>query len=265
MYCEKQVDLWLDNPTSGRVSQPGGIEEEETPEVSEERDRADQRVELGEDFHSTVERSAVAIDSSELQKLLRRGESFVLLEYGLQGTYKGLPIIGRADAICCKGRRVSRVLEYKVTNTPRLFPSHQAQLRLYGFLLEQAGFDITDLVLVCVFIPSSQAEWIANLSHAKTQKLLDRVGSAVDNIVATKPLGRFSSYGNIVVKRGVEVSLGIFPYDGSKTTEELDFAVSYWHGKRAPIPTKQSGKCARCLYNAIDRCTEALVPFSPGK
>jgi CRISPR/Cas system-associated exonuclease Cas4 (RecB family) len=262
MYCEKQVDLWLDNPTSSRVSVPGGIEEVETPEVREERGRADERVELGEDFHSTVEQSAVAIEPAELQKRLRRGETLILLEHSLRGIYKGLPIIGRADALRCTGRRVSRVVEYKVTNTPRLFPSHQAQLRLYGFLLEQAGYDITNLTLICVFIPSSQQEWIASLSHANTERFLDQVWSAADKIIAQKPIDKFSAYGQVLVKRGIEVTLGVFPYKEEKTIEELDFAVSYWLGKRAPIPTKQAGKCARCLYNAIDRCTEALVPFS---
>lgn len=145
MYCEKQVDLWLDHPSSDRVSVPGGIEEIASQKVREECGRADERVELGEDFHSKVEASAAAIEPAALHKRLSRGESIILLEHSLQGSYKGLPIIGQADAIHFIGRRVSRLLEYKVTNTPRLFPSHQAQLRLYGFLLEQAGYDITEL------------------------------------------------------------------------------------------------------------------------
>jgi len=262
MYCEKQVDLWLDNPTSSRVSVPGGIEEVETAKVHEERGRADERVELGEDFHLTVERSAAGIEPAELQRRLRRDETLILLEYSLQGNYKGLPLIGCADALRCKGRRVSRIIDYKVTNTPRLFPSHQAQLRLYGYLLEQAGYDITDLTLVCVFIPSSQQEWIARLSPANTERFLNRVWSAADKIITRKPIDKFSAYGQVLVKRGIKVTLGVFPYKEEKVIEELDFAVSYWLGKRAPIPTKQAGKCARCLYNAIDRCTDALVPFS---
>jgi hypothetical protein len=126
-YCEKRVDLWLQNPTQGLVSVPSQVAEE-MPEAKRIRELVD----TGTEFHESITRGALPLHWEEAKEILRAGEALTLLEYSFKGGSHGLPVVGRPDAVCFNGWGVSHVLEYKVTDSNQLYTTHRVQLLLYG-------------------------------------------------------------------------------------------------------------------------------------
>ena len=250
-YCEKRVALWLENPSTDRISLPPEPEEKTgSPQIIPQQIEREGSIKRGTAFHLKVERSAIPISLPQAEKMIEKGKSFCMPEYSLTGSYRNLPIIGRADAVCFHGRRASCVVEIKVTDSRELHPDHEAQLRLYGYLLEQNGFDINDLILCCVFIPTRHAQAIP------TPKTLSTIWENAEKLISSPKW-----WGKIQLRRGIEAKLRVFKYKPQKAREELDFWTQFWLGERPAKPTKKPQKCASCLYNAVKRCPDALVPF----
>lgn len=266
-YCEKMVDLWLENPATERVSLPPELfpvlfeEEFESQELAQEVKKQEEHVALGNEFHKAVETSGPELSWPKVIKLLKKGHSLMFLECNLEGSYNKLPILGKADVVCFEGWRASCVIEYKVTDSPNLFPSYQTQLRLYGYLLEQMSFKVDNLILDCIFVPTRYGEWIRTLMPSKAQKFLQTVRKVTESNIPSATSEKGSWYQSLKFDRKVGIKMGAFRYDTNKTREDLDFLTDYWLGKRTPKPTKKRVKCSKCLYNAVKRCSVALVPF----
>jgi hypothetical protein len=74
-YCEKRVELWLQNPTtSGLVSVPAALEG--LPEAQDQEDL----VTSGKEFHEAVESASTPLSSSEIAKAVQLGRSFALTD-----------------------------------------------------------------------------------------------------------------------------------------------------------------------------------------
>lgn len=262
-YCEKMVDLWLENPATDRVSFPPELFEEkfESQELTQQVLKQEEHVALGTEFHKVMEKSDLELSWSKAIKLLKKGQSLTFLECNLKGSYNKLPILGRADAVCFDGWSASYVMDYKVTDLPNLFPNYHTQLRLYGYLLEQGSFNIDNLILVCIFVPTRYREWKETLIPSKAQKFLQDVRKIVESNIPSATFKKRSWYQSMKFDRKVGIKVGAFRYNINKTIEDLNFLTDYWLGKRNPKPTKKRGKCSECLYNAVKRCSVALVPF----
>src|ERR1700674_4716273 len=73
-YCEKRVELWLRNPSS-LVSVPAEIEKG-LPEARLQEELAA----CGTEFHESISRGAMPASESEVEEMLRAGQSLVLAE-----------------------------------------------------------------------------------------------------------------------------------------------------------------------------------------
>lgn len=105
-YCEKRVELWLQNPTtSGLVSVPAALEG--LPEAQNQEDL----VTSGKEFHEAVESASTPLSSSEIAQAVQLGRSFALAESRLTGEYRGVRLRGRPDHVFFDGRHASCVLE----------------------------------------------------------------------------------------------------------------------------------------------------------
>lgn len=259
-YCEKRLDLWLDNPTTSRVSLPPGVEEDFKPETIEHIELQNDSANLGVDFHQRAEKAETDRTLPEAKPLLNKGASLTIAECSMQGEYKGLPIMGKADAVHFVGGQASSVIEYKVTKSRCLHPTHEVQLRLYGYLLEKEMFDVKNLILICVFVPSNKRDWIESLPPAGAKRLSQRVIKLSERFKEIWP-ERKSWYPRLRLNRSVELTLGVFKYNPNKTRKELDFLIDYWLGRRRAIPTRNPNKCATCLYSSLKRCSDARAPF----
>jgi len=254
-YCEKRVELWLRNPSS-LVSVPAEIEQE-TPEAKLQEALAA----CGTEFHESMSRGAMSGPMSEIEEMLQAGQSLVLAESSFQGDYHDLPLIGQPDAICFEGQKASCVLEYKVTDSNQLQQSHRVQLLLYGYLLAQQNFNVDDLILICVLVPRRHDRWLEKLTPAKAQKFVETIHVEAESLIASQPSRKNWHCMDLKVNRDVRVNLRVFKYDPHRAVNELEFFTRYWRGERAAIPTTKASKCAICLYNRLNLCPVAQVPY----
>lgn len=259
-YCEQMIDLWLQNP-GGLISVPAIFEEriEQLPEAKRQIELADQ----GTEFHDSISSSAVSISWDEIKEMLKSGQSLTLLETSLQGGYEDLPIVGRPDAICFDGWDASCVLEYKVTESDRLYLSRRVQLLIYGYLLEQETFNVDGLNLVCVLVPRRNKDWVGSLTERQAEEFLRSVRSEVE-LLLSNPISRdFDWYHpGVKIRRGVEVKLRVIKYDRQEALKHLRVYADYWLGRRGPGPTTTRRKCQICLYNAAGLCAVARAPYT---
>lgn len=254
-YCEKRVELWLRNPSS-LVSVPAEIEKE-IPEVKLQEELAA----CGTEFHESISRGAMPASMSEIEEMLRAGQSLVLSESSFQGDYHGLPLIGQPDAICFEGQKVPCVLEYKVTDSNQLHQSHRVQLLLYGYLLAQQNLNVDNLILICVLVPRHHNKWLEKLTPAKAQKFIETVRLEAESLIASQPSRKNWHRMGVKVNRDVRINLRVFKYDSQKAENELEFFTRYWRGERAAIPTTKASKCAVCLYNRLNLCPVPQVSY----
>lgn len=254
-YCEKRVDLWLDNP-GALVSVPAQAEKDD-PRIIQQETMADS----GTDFHESVSNNAEELSWEEIRNLLRSGNELTLVESRLEGKYRSVPLLGRPDAICFDGMNVACVLEYKITKSNQLYMSHRVQLLLYGYLLEQQKFRVDNLVLVCVLVPPRHRDYFQESSKSEIQHFVHSIREKSEELVTSQPTRLNWQHFGFSVNRTLKVKLRIFRYNREKAKSELDFFINYWLGKRDAIPTTNPEKCKVCLYNAFSLCPVAQTAY----
>jgi hypothetical protein len=52
-------------------------------------------------------------------------------------------------------------------------------------------------------------------------------------------------------------TLWLFPHDEALSARHLGWALGYWKGTRAPVPTPVAAKCRACPFNAAQLCDAA--------
>ncbi len=245
VYCEQRVDLWLGNP-GRRVSVPKQLEG--TADVERHEGLSAE----GTAFHRTMSAGATRITERQLQRLLKAGASLTVLEMPLQHTYRGVAIVGQADGVCFEGSNATCAIDYKYTESTRLFESWRLQLVLYGYLLSRA-FGVEDLVLVCAKVTSSVA------AEQRTEGAAKAISDSARSV-----LGRDASANGVSFRHspsGLAAHVHAFRYDANEATRQLDHCLQYWLGERGPRPAGNSNRCVQCRYNALNLCPAPQAPF----
>jgi len=249
-FCEQRVHLWLQAPGE-RVSVPRQLEG--APVASSLEGSAD----LGRSLHEALAEPAKEILPEDLSGLEASGELYHLVETPFGAEYDGLPLLGRPDVVVLQKRRALMVIDYKSTGSTQLPMGCRVQLYVYGYLLEQNGYDTEDLILACVLIPPANAELIANTSAEVIEAVIRKVNSSRERAPEAR---------NWTAKKwelsGVPAILRSFPYDRERAIRELAFVSDYWHGRRGPIPSTKVEKCRCCLYNKLRLCKHAVTGYS---
>ncbi len=247
-YCEKRVDLWLEEPGE-RVSIPRQME------GTDEAAALALAAASGREVHATAASQAAPIAPWWLSLLQATDRPYVLVETLFRAEFAGLPVEGIPDAAMFKGRAAELVLDYKLSSASELHMGFRAQLCMYGYLVEESGFDVSDLQLACVMVPPAAKEAFAECAERLAKEVHQR----------TKSGKRPSASGKRRLKllcQGVPVRAFVWTYDRSRAIAELKFVTQYWLGLRPPQPTRNPAKCACCLYNRLGLCPDARAPFS---
>jgi len=255
-YCEKRVELWLNNPGS-LVSVPRQIESEGPAALLQE-----ELADIGSQFHQGVSESAPTVTPAEVRNRLAAGEQMILLESGLSGEYRAIPLGGVPDAVCFQGLNATCVIEYKVTDSNQLQTSHRVQLLVYGHLLAQEGFHVSGLLLACALVPRAHSEWIRSLPPSNIERFVNIVRAESQSLVLAEPSRRNWYQPALEVYRGTHIWLRVFKYEPDAAERELQFFTDFWLGARPAKPTTKERKCAVCLYNSLNSCPAALAPYS---
>ncbi len=230
-YCEQKVDLSMRYP---------------------EAEPASSAMKTGKEGHNQLETGAAPISKETLESGLAKGKTFTLFEYPLQAAWEGIPIWGRPDLVQLGGRSAQMVIEFKFSKRATLFPSQQTQALLYGWLLQQNGFQVDDLLCAVVIFPPSLLE-----SKSLPPDLLHALLKTVETY-RTKALQKKVTS----THRDQYNTLHLFPFHPPTAKGRLRWAVQYWQGKRAPALNASPNKCRNCSFNAQGLCEQPLSPFS---
>jgi CRISPR/Cas system-associated exonuclease Cas4 (RecB family) len=255
-YCEKRVELWLDDPGK-LISIPKRVEGT-TPAATLRQEVAD----LGTQFHQSASEHAQPVARSQIMARLRAGESMTLVETAFSGAYGNLPLIGVPDVVCFRGCDVACVIEYKVTDSNQLHANHRVQLLLYGYLLEQESFRVRELLLICALIPRAYAARVYGFTARQADEMIAIIHTAAAEMIRPAPSRQSWYQANVRIDRDLSVRLRVFKYDRQSAERALQFFSEFWLGRRPAKPAAKPSKCKVCLYNACSLCPAALVPYA---
>jgi CRISPR/Cas system-associated exonuclease Cas4 (RecB family) len=156
--------------------------------------------------------------------------------------FSKLVISGVPDAIVFLKSSPAYIIELKTTKgeTARLWKDQLVQVRVYGLVLEEMGFDCSKLKLVVIRIRRQDdlsAQYKQNLLRTSITDLL----KGGQKTAASK----------------AESTTHIIDYDKQDVIADLRWAEAYWLLQREPIPTLNIAKCRNCEFN--DMCPRSLI------
>lgn len=218
--------------------------------------------------HAVLESAAEPITDAEISRRIASGESMGLVEVPMTARIDGIDVFGRADRVQLEGRRAEVLLEFKFSSRRELFPSHVAQVQGYGELLSASGFETDRLVHAVAVIDrgnrGAPAASLADELAAAARRLAGHSsdGRKSDRAPAPRSSRGVDPFEGLSVRRldADNFALHVFSHDPSSATRTLRWALSYWKGERAPVPTDSPGKCRACPFNAAGLCEFALAP-----
>ncbi len=251
-YCEKRLELWLEDPGQ-RVSVPRDWED--TPGASSQEGAAA----AGKLAHALMAATAAVGPREAIE---REGRVY-LAESPFSASFDGLPIAGVPDVACLDHGRATEILDYKFSQRRRtgLPMWERAQLNYYGYLLEESGYDASDLLLICVYL----APEASSVLEPEASEVAAAITRAARRSVESAPPRRNWGFGPVALAEDVSAIGRCFFYNRDDARRDLTFASEFWHGRRpAKPPLKNPWKCSSCLYNASGRCPDALAPFRGG-
>jgi len=212
-YCEKKVEM---EHLYGRV-------ETETKRK-------------GSEGHESLQAESVEIELTEVLEEIFSDGSVIVHEFPLMAEYRGVVLAGQPDAVIFNGGLPVVVFEVKFSNSPYPYRSYHAQARVYGRILDGAGFDTSDLYYVLVVAPRGSRGDL---------KLFTKVVEAVKE--------------NGAGETSLEVDgahIYINEYHQPTAERDIDWALDYWRGSRNAAPVDNPAKCMSCEFN--DKCLDRL-------
>jgi CRISPR/Cas system-associated exonuclease Cas4 (RecB family) len=218
-YCEKKVEM---EHLHGRV-------ETETKRQ-------------GSEGHESLNAESVEIERTEVLEEIFSGGSVIVHELPLLAEYRGVVLAGQPDAVIFNGGLPVVIFEVKFSNSPYPYRSYHAQARVYGRILDGAGFDTSDLYYVLVVAPRDSRG---------DMKLFTKVVEAVNE--------------NGSCEASLEVGgahIYINEYHKPTAERDIDWALDYWRGSRDAAPVDNPAKCRNCEFK--DKCFNRLKTTSNG-
>ena len=148
---------------------------------------------------------------------------YEIRELHLLAKYQGFFIEGVADEVSFLRGKVLKLSEFKFRKNKKIFNTDKIQGFLYGFLLNQMGFDTSDLIIKIVCFDSGDREYALLLKDV-SDNMLD-------------PISRN------------------YNFNLDESLKDLDWALNFWKGERKAIPTKNPKKCKKCQF--MDKCSSS--------
>lgn len=243
-YCEKKVELTY---TLGK---------EETPVMKE-----------GTRLHEEITK----MEKASLQKLIDDIErrAFLCARFPLAAEIEGLPLVGVPDVLGFLGKgAVCFVLELKSFESSifRLYPDRAVQAKLYGLLLEEMGFNCSEMRLYVTGVRRGISTEVSGLmlngllfalslspeirSLSQTKYISKDMLSTLDDKRLMKLLGLEKQTVRKLEELigAADLSIFCFPYNRDDALDVLRWAKDYWLGNRDAVPTRKMEKCKVCNY-----------------
>jgi hypothetical protein len=182
----------------------------------------------GSEGHESLMADSVEIDRMEVLEEIFSGTPTIVHELPLMAEHRGIVLAGQPDAVIFKGGLPVALLEIKFSSSPYPYRSYHAQARVYGRILDGAGFDTSDLYYVIVVAPR-ESRGHDGLFGSVIEALKER-GSCEESFEVN----------------GVHVY--VYEYNHPEALRDLDWALEFWRSSRAVEPVDNQAKCRNCEY-----------------
>ncbi len=194
----------------------------------------------GTDLHDELI-PQVEITRKQFAKLVgRKQPSYAVLR--VWGTVADLRILGMPDHIVWSEGKPLWLVELKTTrgDPSALWPDQMNQIRIYGLLLEQMGFDCSRLRLALVRLKTGE------LSDEERRVWVERVSTSLE-------AGKLAE---LEAKYRKAMKVHLLTHDKALAEACILEKRGYWLGEREPTSSTSVGKCKACEYNSV--CPKSL-------
>lgn len=199
---------------------------------------------IGTELHDQI----FAIEGTEQEELIRHISERPTLtaSFLLHAKIGSIQVAGLPDAVIFEHGRPRWIIELKTTrgDIARLWADQEIQLRIYGLLMEQMGFDCSTLALALV-----------RAKQDETRPL------PVKELLLPLIRGALSSEKTPQLERALPLKFFLLRHEPSKAVSAVLWAQEYWLKNREAIPTTSMGKCRGCEFKAS--CNHSLVKTGP--
>jgi CRISPR/Cas system-associated exonuclease Cas4 (RecB family) len=206
-FCEKKVELQY---LHGEV---------------ETEDKA-----IGTEGHENLLQDAVRIEMEELWKKIYEKKPVFVPEMLLLAKYRDVVLAGRPDLVIFRNGCPLVVFEYKFTKSRIAYLTYHVQVRAYGLLLRNMGFD-TSRLFYAIVLADQEARHDRNLKR-----------SVVEAVAENGP------------KEGVleiqNAGIHLHKFSQADAEKDVDWAIDFWKNSREAITTNNTNKCKNCEYRA---------------
>jgi len=191
---------------------------------------------LGTKAHEKLLEDTIKVKRRDLWKDIYGNKPVLAPEMLLLTAYKDVILAGQPDSILFMNGWPLIIFEYKFSKSQRPFRDHHVQVRVYGILLTNMGFDTSRMIYAIVMV---------DLAARVDEKLRKRVFNAVI---------RNRRKEAVLKIEGARIYVNKF--NPEEAEQDLDWAIEFWKNNRGAIPTRNPNKCRSCEYN--EKCDASL-------
>jgi hypothetical protein len=204
-FCEKQIEMKY---------QYGEVETEAKT--------------MGTLAHEKLTEDSEEVKKAQMWRKIYGKKSVAALEMFILAKYRDVIIAGKPDSVVFKSGMPLMIFEYKFSRNSTPYLSYHIQARTYGLILENLGFDTSQLHYAIV---------IADPKTKGSQELRNQV------VIATAINGRKEAI--LPIKNA---TIHIHKFKASEVEKYITCAIEFWKEKRNATPTNNPNKCAKCEY-----------------
>jgi hypothetical protein len=191
---------------------------------------------VGIEAHDLLLADSVRVEREEIFQRIHLGEDILVREMHLLSKHNNVIIVGRPDAIFFFQSMPYMLFEYKFSRSPNPQDSYHNQAKVYCKILQNMGFDISQLHYALVVI---------HPTLRSNEELREKV---TNMIIANGPKEARLEEGG--------ANIYIYPYNPDDANRNIDWALDYWRKTREAVPTRNPYKCRSCEYKA--ECPSSL-------
>ena len=206
-YCEKKVEMQYLH---------GEVETEEKT--------------VGSNAHRKLEEDAIKIKREDLWKEIYGKKPVFAVEMFILSKYKDIILGGIPDSILFQAGKPLIIFEFKFSKSQIAYLSHHVQARTYGVILQEMGFDTSQLFYAIV------------TADPKTRGDREFRKQVVATVIKNGP--------NEVVLPIKDATIHLHKFDLSDIEKNLSWAIDFWKQNREANPTNNPNKCLRCEYQS---------------
>jgi hypothetical protein len=186
---------------------------------------------IGTKAHQKLTEDGVKIKKADLFKKIYGKKPTTALEMFLVAKYKDIILAGIPDAVLFNSGVPVILYEYKFSRSGVTYPSYHAQVNTYGILLENLGFDTSQLYsAIVVADPQTRGDRALRLEvKMKTQSAIQQ--GKVPWLISVKDARIFMN-----------------KFSRPQAEKTLDWAIEFWTKTRESQISDSQNKCAKCEY-----------------